>query len=292
MRIAVIGCGILGPKIAGELAYHGHKVKIHDVNVSALNKVFAILEADKKSLIEDGLLYQKNFVGQVLCMSRLEETVCDADIILEAVKEDLEIKRDLFERISHLCKPDAIIASSSLRIKVDDIVSRTEHKHRTMGLRFLFPVYYIPEVEITPTQYTAQAAVQKVRAMLERMGKTLFFRSGAQPLVLSEEQREERKIARLEQLKSSSGISMMFEKKIPLLAHEGNSTSSHDQDTERSANQDKECAICFDNDRDCLLCPCHHMITCHECSKMLLNRRDGCPICRKDIKEIIKVFHS
>ena len=48
--------------VVGELAYYGHRVRIHDVNLKCLNKVFEIIEADKKSLMEDGLLFQKNFV--------------------------------------------------------------------------------------------------------------------------------------------------------------------------------------------------------------------------------------
>lgn len=205
--------------------------------------------------------------------------------------------------------------------------------------------------------------------MLEKMGKTLFFRSGNHPLILSEEQREERKackwrmdrqtdgqishafvsldgkymhvlslflviyyiytihihlykywyactsfvllwliiidvlclissllpcflyIVRAEQLLSSSGIPCMFEKKIPVLSHEGN-TAPVKESRRDPTPADTECGICMNRVRDCLLCPCHHMITCYECSKMLHNRRDGCPICRKDITEVIRVYHS
>ena len=54
----------------------------------------------------------------------------------------------------------------------------------------------------------------------------------------------------------------------------------------------KDCAICMDRQRDCLLCPCHHLVTCNDCAQSLISRRDGCPICRKDITEIIHVYHS
>lgn len=291
MKIAVLGCGILGPKIAGELAYHGHRVKIWDVSIPALNAVYNIIEDDKKQLREDGLLFQKNFVGQVMCMSRLEETVNDADFIFEAVKEDMEIKKDLLERVSHLCRGDTVVGSCTLRLKIDDVMAGVMNKERSLGLRFLYPVYYIPEVEINPASFTSQKSMQRVRLMLEKMGKTLFFRSGNHPLILSEEQREERKALRAEQLLSSSGIPCMFEKKIPVLSHEGN-TAPVKESRRDPTPADTECGICMNRVRDCLLCPCHHMITCYECSKMLHNRRDGCPICRKDITEVIRVYHS
>jgi len=54
----------------------------------------------------------------------------------------------------------------------------------------------------------------------------------------------------------------------------------------------KDCAICMDKQRDCLLCPCHHLVTCNDCAKSLISRHDGCPICRKEITEIIHVYHS
>lgn len=98
-------------------------------------------------------------------------------------------------------------------------------------------------------------------------------------------------LVRAEQLLNSSGIPCLFEKKIPVLLHDGNEAPARESNRE-STSVDTECGICMNRVRDCLLCPCHHMITCYECSKMLHNRRDGCPICRKDITEVIRVYHS
>ncbi|ESO90070.1 hypothetical protein LOTGIDRAFT_164373 [Lottia gigantea] len=126
VKVAIIGSGLMGSKIAGEMAYHGHRVKITDNNLDNLNKVFERLQEDRKMLKQDGLLPHDNFIGQVLCLSRLEETVSQADIIFECINEDLEAKKDIFRRISHLCKPDAIITTNTLRLDVTDI---TEHTH-------------------------------------------------------------------------------------------------------------------------------------------------------------------
>ncbi|XP_064602416.1 LOW QUALITY PROTEIN: 3-hydroxybutyryl-CoA dehydrogenase-like [Liolophura sinensis] len=293
VKIAVLGCGLMGVKIAGELAYHGHRVKVYDSNMNSLNTVFERMEEDKRYLRTEGLLTHKNFIGQILCMSRLEETVSDADFIFEAVVDDLDVKQDLFERVSHLCKKDAVIATNTLRLDGAAVVARTSFQERTTGLRFLFPVYYIPEVEITPNTFTSPATIEKVRLLLEKMGKTLFFRSGGEPLILSEDQREERKRARLEQIRNSSGMTYFFESTLPALSHRGNNAPPpDDEEVVYRSEHDHDCAICMDRNRDCVLCPCHHMITCHECSKMLLNRRDGCPICRKDISEVIPVYLS
>ncbi|KAK2192439.1 hypothetical protein NP493_31g03001 [Ridgeia piscesae] len=269
------------------MAYHGHRVRLYDNNVKSLNSAYMRIEEDKKYLHEQGLLLHKNFVGQILCLSRLEEAVRDVDLVIEAVIDDLQIKQELFERVSRSCSPNTVITSNTLRIDMSAAVERTENKARTVGLRFLYPVYCIPEVEITPNKYTSSETIEKVRMVLEQMGKTLFFRSGGQPLILNEEQREARVQARIEQVKSSCGLGNFFENTVPTLAHNGNVTPTSDNELVSFAEHEHDCAICMDRHRDCLLCPCHHMVTCSECAKSLLNRNDACPICRNDITEII-----
>ncbi|CAL1533879.1 unnamed protein product [Lymnaea stagnalis] len=295
VQIAVIGAGQMGVKIAGEFAYHGHRVKIYDSKVETLNKVYTVLEDDKKQLYLDGLLPQKHFLGQVFCMSHLEETVKDAEFIFEVATENLEIKQDLFERISHCCKEDAVIASNTMQIDISQINERALNQERTLAVRFLFPVYYIPEVEICPAKQTDGQVIEKVRKMIERMGKTLFFRSGQQPLILNEQQREDRKKARQEEILNSSGVGTYLDRSIPALHHIGNDSVQKFQN-EASAiipsDLDRDCAICMDRLRDCLFTPCHHMVTCYQCGKTLQDRHDACPICRMDIKEIVKVYHT
>ena len=100
-------------------------------------------------------------------------------------------------------------------------------------------------------------------------------------------------VARLDQLKNTSAANYFFENAIPALSHRGNLAPAQDDDSASyKEGAERDCAICMDRPRGCLLCPCHHMITCFECAKSLLNRRDGCPICRKDITEVLKVYHS
>nr|KAG5695947.1 hypothetical protein BaRGS_017528 [Batillaria attramentaria] len=226
-------------------------------------------------------------------MSLLEETVNDADFIFEAIIEDLEVKKDIFERISHHCKEDAVLATNTLYLDVSKIMEHAHKPERCLGLRFLFPVYYIPEVEVTAGKFTCTSTIEKVRTMLERMGKTMFFRSGDHPRILTEEQREERKQARLQQVKDAAGGGLFTDKSVPPLFHKGNRQPSRDdEDLILPADMDRDCAICMANVRDCLLNPCHHMVTCYDCGTMLHRRHDSCPICRTVIADTVRVFHS
>ena len=87
-------------KIAGEFAYHGHRVKTYDNNIQSLNSVYTRYQSDKAQLYADQVVESPNFTGQVLCLSRLEETVNDAQIVIECVAEDFDVKAALFEKLS------------------------------------------------------------------------------------------------------------------------------------------------------------------------------------------------
>ncbi|RNA05873.1 peroxisomal fatty acid beta-oxidation multifunctional AIM1-like [Brachionus plicatilis] len=319
VRVAVIGCGLLGIKIAGEFAYHGHRVKCYDNNIQALNSVFTKFQADKAQLYDDHVIESPDFTGRILCLSRLEETVNDAQLVVECVIEDFDIKSVLLGKISSFCPNDAIIVTSTLRLDLAKLAENVSNKARFAGLRFLYPVYYIPEVEFTPIKDTENMVMERLRAILGQMGKTLFFRSGSEPLILTEEKRELRKQQRVEDLRLSSGLPpvMMLRQdsnapelsrsiqsdlyKIFIKKNQNQDFHSIQNDTDRykksqnelsDENKDNDCAICMDMVRNSVLRPCNHMITCFDCSNLLFKRSDNCPICREKIEDVIKIFMS
>lgn len=90
----------------------------------------------------------------MLCLSRLEETVNDSQLIIECVVDDFDIKSVLLEKISSLCPADAIIVTNTIRLDITKLAEKIKLKERFVGLRFLYPVYYISEVEFTPHKDT------------------------------------------------------------------------------------------------------------------------------------------
>lgn len=292
MRVTVVGGGNLGVKIAGELAYHGHEVRLYDRSPETLDRVQLRIKEDKRLLTEDGLLLSPNFLGEVYYISRLEDAVKSSDFVFEAVSEDLPLKQDLFEWISHCCKPDAVISTSTMTFDADAVAERAVNKERCLGVRFLYPVYCIPEVEIVPGKLTSISTLEKVRIFLSRMGKVAFFRSGDDPLVLTEEQRESKKLAFIQQLKENRGTYPKSKKSIPDLANKQILSNGVITETEKNLQREKDCVVCMDEERNCVLHPCHHLCTCATCGRMLLKRQDACPICRKHISSVFRVYHS
>jgi hypothetical protein len=217
-------------KIAGEFAYHGHRVKCYDNNLQSLNSVYARYQSDKAQLYSEQLIESPNFTGQVLCLSRLEETVNDAQIVIECVIEDFDVKCLLLEKVSQICPVECIIVSGTLRLDIAKLAESVKNMERFLGLRFLYPVYYISEVEITPHKETANWAIERLRALLSQMGKTLFFRSGQDPLILSEEKRELRKYQRADEIRNSGfspTANTQTEGYLPDLSRHNHSLDSH-----------------------------------------------------------------
>ncbi|GFT70976.1 3-hydroxybutyryl-CoA dehydrogenase [Nephila pilipes] len=253
VKVTVIGGGCLGVKIIGELAFHGHEVRVYDRSPERLDYVRLRVQDEKALLAEDGLLPPSGFVGDVLYISRLEEAVRSSDFIFEAVPEDLALKQDLFEWVSQCCKSDAVIATNSMTLNIDQIAERASHKERCIGVRYLYPVYCIPEVEIVPSTLTSLITLDKVRQFLSRMGKVAFFRSGKDPLVLTSKQREAKKAEFIKNMRESKGTVQKIPQTIPNLADKQILSKGADFELDEHSGREKDCVVCMDEERNCML---------------------------------------
>ena len=228
--VCVIGCGALGSRIAGELCMCGHMVRVWDTNQKTLNRLPDQLSFERDQAIEGGIV-MTGVLGEVSVFTDLEEALKEASMVIESVVEELEVKKEIMKKTSRLVDRSTVIISSTLRLPLDEIFSGILSPERSIGLRFLFPVYAIPEVEITPWDYTDRDTIQRVTQWLERMGKTAFLRSGPEPLILSEEDREIRWKERANMVRQNRGLGGRVVKHLPSLAHKGNFAPPQDDET-------------------------------------------------------------
>lgn len=199
----------------------------------------------------------------------------------------------MFSEVSKICKSSVILSTSSLRLPIDEIFDSAISKDRCIGLRYLYPVYCIPEVELTKGSQTSMETIEKCLTFLERCGKTAFFRSGPEPLILNDDQRSERRQYRAKMFKENKVLSHRGHFFLPNLAHAGNFLPIQDDSHAKKAPAlDAECVICMDKPRGCILAPCHHLCTCASCGDLLVARKDACPICRRVILQIIPFYSS
>ena len=159
-RAAVVGAGLMGRRIAGVLASAGLDVALTDANAEIL--CAAAGEADEVAGAGR---------GSVTAVADMAAAVGDADLIIEAVIEDLAIKQSLFERLAMLA-PRAVLATNTSVLRVGAVTARVEDGSRAIGTHWWNPPDLIPIVEVVPGERTAPATVERVVTLLTHARKT------------------------------------------------------------------------------------------------------------------------
>jgi hypothetical protein len=216
--------------------------------------------------------------------------VHDSELIIECIIEDFDIKSVLFKQLSDMAPVNCIITTNTLTLSVNDLADKIKNTGRFLGLRFLYPVYYISEVEITPSKYTSNLAIEKMRQLMSSMEKVLFFRSGSIPLTLSEEKINYKRLQRIEAIVSRRDLPNAPNYSDEMLPELTKEKFKDRIDNKEKETQNMSCTICVDKLRNCIIVPCNHLATCHDCAVVLKSRGDACPVCRQVINDVIKVF--
>jgi 3-hydroxybutyryl-CoA dehydrogenase len=181
--IACLGAGRMARGIAVVFAYAGHRVTIIDVKTRdaagyarAAAEALAEVRATLTTLASFGL-FAPEAVGQiagrvaVVAEADASAALAGAEVVFEGVPEVLDLKREVFARISRLAGLATIIASTTSTILVDDLSGSVERPERFLNAHWLNPAYLIPLVELSPGARTAPAVTQRVKTLLEGIGK-------------------------------------------------------------------------------------------------------------------------
>ena len=182
--IACLGAGRMGRGITVAFAYAGHAVTMIDVKAGRSAEQFATLEAEAldevrktlASLARFGLLKDGDadaIIARVAVVPASASTAAlgGAGLVFEGVPEVVELKREVLGAASKSVNPDAIIASTTSTILVDDLSDAIDHPERFLNVHWLNPAYLIPLVEISPGKATDPAIISRVKALLESIGK-------------------------------------------------------------------------------------------------------------------------
>jgi 3-hydroxybutyryl-CoA dehydrogenase len=173
-RIAVLGAGQMGNGITQVAALAGFSVTMIDIEQEYVDKGMSTIE---NSL---GKLVGKERISQVdadAALSRIniatERSHCsDADLIIEAIPEIPELKFSTFSELDEICKPEAILASNTSSISIDEIAASTGRPSQVIGMHFMNPVPLMKLVEIINGSNTSSQVNAAVVAVAEKMGKT------------------------------------------------------------------------------------------------------------------------
>jgi 3-hydroxybutyryl-CoA dehydrogenase len=172
--IAVIGAGTMGRGIAYAAALGGFQTILEDVSDAALVNALAWIreafeEGIKRGKVEAAL--RDAALGRIATSRTVGEAICDAELVIEAVPEEITMKQELFRVLDQRGKAKAIFASNTSSLSISDFTSDLGARHRCIGLHFFNPVPKMRLVEIVRTKHTSEETVATCVAVAQRMHK-------------------------------------------------------------------------------------------------------------------------
>ncbi|WP_329567676.1 3-hydroxyacyl-CoA dehydrogenase family protein [Kitasatospora sp. NBC_01266] len=172
-QIAVIGAGLMGAGIAQVSAQAGHPVVLRDVTEQALRRGLDAIEASYEKFVGKGKLTADEAtaaLGRITTTTDLG-AIGEADIVIEAVFEQLEVKEAVFRELDKLAKDGAVLGSNTSAIPITRIAAVTERPESVVGVHFFSPVPLMRLVELVRGYKTSDAALATARAFAEGVGK-------------------------------------------------------------------------------------------------------------------------
>ena len=175
-RIAVIGAGTMGSQIATLLSRVGkYSVTMMDVDKEMLNSAFQRIRSDlKQYFVDKGKITQiqmEEIIARIDGTTSITEAAKDADFIIEAVTENLEVKKKVFSELDKIARPDVIFASNTSGLSITEMASVTKRPNKVVGMHFFNPVAVMKLVEVVKGAFTSDATVNIVCALAKRLGK-------------------------------------------------------------------------------------------------------------------------
>jgi 3-hydroxybutyryl-CoA dehydrogenase len=171
-RITVIGAGQMGAGIAQVAAVAGFDVTLTDVAAGQLERAMMVMQGSLTKLVEKGRLEQADSEAAVLRI-RTSAEIADADLLIEAATENVDLKLGIFAEMDAVASEGAILASNTSSIPITRLAAATGRPQSVVGMHFMNPVPLMPLVEVIRGLETSDATARSVRAAAETMGKTV-----------------------------------------------------------------------------------------------------------------------
>jgi 3-hydroxybutyryl-CoA dehydrogenase len=173
-RLAVIGAGLMGSGIAQVAAQAGWQVTLRDLDEAATGRGMRAIEASYARFVKKGALSDDEVraaLGRITTATDLD-AAADADIVVEAVFERLDVKREVFAALDGICKDGAVLATNTSAIPITQIAAATGRPESVVGTHFFSPVPMMALCELVRGYKTSDETLATARAFAEEIGKT------------------------------------------------------------------------------------------------------------------------
>ena len=170
---AVIGCGTMGGGIAMNFANAGIPVTVFEVSQEALDKGLGVIEKNYAATVSKGRLSQENMDTRLGLISSTVsyDDLSDADVVIEAVFEDMALKREVFGQLDAACKPEAILATNTSTLDVDEIASATSRPDKVIGTHFFSPANVMKLMENVRGAQSSDETIATTMKLSKTIGK-------------------------------------------------------------------------------------------------------------------------
>jgi 3-hydroxybutyryl-CoA dehydrogenase len=173
-QIGVIGAGTMGNGIAQVFAQSGFEVKLVDAVPAALDRARGTIEKSLSKFVEKAKLTAAErdaVLGRLEAFSSLDN-LADVDYVVEAIAEQVDVKRDVFGRLDAITKPHVILASNTSSISITTLGAATKRPEKVLGMHFMNPVPLMMLVELIRGQATSPDSMAIATALCTKLGKT------------------------------------------------------------------------------------------------------------------------
>lgn len=172
--IGIVGAGTMGAGIGQVSAQAGFETVLYDISQDFIDKGVARVKSFLQRSRERGKLsaaQEKQILGQLTTTLKLEE-FRDCSLVIEAVPEKLELKRETFKELDAICDPETLLATNTSSFSVTAIAGATRRPERVLGMHFFNPPALMALVEVIRAEQTGAAAIEKALGIARRLGKT------------------------------------------------------------------------------------------------------------------------
>lgn len=174
-KICVLGAGLMGAGIAQVAAEAGFNVAMRDIEERFVQGGLNMIKKNYERAISKGKMSKDQSDGilsKIKGLVSLADAVKGADVVIEAIIENMDLKRQVYKELEQLCSPPTILASNTSGLSITEIASVTKRPEKVIGMHFFNPVPVMKLVEIIKGQSTSDETYRIIKSLAEKMGKT------------------------------------------------------------------------------------------------------------------------
>lgn len=169
----VVGVGIMGAGVGQLCAQKGYDVTVVDTSEEIVEKAKAKVSAGLSRRIEKGKITQEDMDSVLSRMSWSTdlELAKDSDFVVEAIFENIEVKKEIFQKLDSICSPETILASNTTALSISEIASATSRPDKVIGMHFFNPAVIMKLVEVIRGNETSEETIETTKEFAEKLGK-------------------------------------------------------------------------------------------------------------------------